>query len=242
MVYHELMRLERRHMPTEFHGEFSALLAMRLQRSRPGPRRFTSSDDHARAYLITGLNNLLLDRHRARQRARKRFVPLATTDTSGKEHDRKRHDVDRVNSPHERLVADQRERQIAEATRQLFDRAIPAISGSLQNPKGFLANIADLRAIFDGDLDVDAIVRREGGTDATYVTVRNRVYQRHKRARAYLLEVPRNKPGDVPRLTEWLAGAGLPEHLAEEVRRLASEVFAPRVDRGDSVPSQEQVS
>ena len=67
--------------------------------------------------------------------------------------------------------------------------------------------------------------------------VRNRVYQRHKRTRAYLLEVPRNRAGGLPRLSEWLRRTRRclrNRELEQEVRRIATEIFAPRVDRGDA--------
>ena len=122
---------------------------------------------------------------------------------------------------------------LEEATTVLFDRAIPDIARSLQNPDGFMANVRDLRAIAADDLTVDAIVDREGGQGEAFVKVRNRVYQRHKRTRGYLLEVPRNKPADLARLSAWLVDAGVRPELEREVRRVAAEVFAPRVDRGD---------
>ena len=132
---------------------------------------------------------------------------------------------------------------VERASAMLFDRAIPAIAATLQNPEGFLTNVADLRAIADEELTVDQIVEREGGHGDAYVKVRNRVYQRHKRTRAYLLEVPRNKPGELPRLTQWLRDAALPTGLEYEVRRIATDIFAPRVDRGDgSTGAQEQDS
>ena len=67
----------------------------------------------------------------------------------------------------------------------------------------------------------------------TFVRTRNRIYQRQKRARGYLLEVPRNRPDDVPRLSAWLAEAALRADLEAAVRAVALFDFAPRVQHGN---------
>lgn len=239
-VFEETTRLARRVLGPDGRDELVSNLLYRLIKNRPGPRRHTADDEGARAYLVRGLRNQEKDAHRRQARHLDRFPPPRERD-SGKARAAGDDDFVDTESPEDILRQNEQERLEAEARRLLFDEAIPAIAKALQNPTGFLANIADLRDIFDDVLSVDAIVTREGGTDETRVTVRNRVYQRHKRARAYLLEVPRNKPDDVPRLTAWLMAAGLSPVLSEEVRRVAHEVFAPRVDRSEAA-SQEQVS
>ncbi|WP_239490716.1 hypothetical protein [Luteitalea sp. TBR-22] len=240
MVFEELSRLARRVVEPAHRDELVSNLLYRLMKNRPGPRRYTADDEGARAYLVRGLRNQEKDAHRRDARQANRCPDPRDRD-SRKARAPEDEDFVDPETPDDNLQQDERARLEAEATRQLFDLAIPAISRSLQNPTGFLANMADLRAIFDGTLSVDQIVAREGGTPETYTTVRNRVYQRHKRARAYLLEVPRNRPDDVPRLTAWLTRAGLPSELTDEVRRVANEVFAPRVDRGEAA-LEEQVS
>lgn len=241
MVFEEMSRLARRTLAPDHRDELVSNLLYRLMKNRPGPGRYAADDEGARAYLVRSLRNQEKDAHRRHGRHLDRFPPLR--DRDGRKP-RAPEDDDFVDpeTAEDILRQAEQDRLEAEAKRQLFDEAIPVIAKELQNPTGFLANIADLRAIFEDDLSVDAIVKREGGTDATYKTVRNRVYQRHKRTRAYLLEVPRNKPDDVPRLTAWLSKAGLAPELADEVRRLAHEVFAPRVDRAATTPSPEPVS
>lgn len=239
MVFEEMSRLARRTVEPAHRDELVSNLLYRLMKNRPGARRHAADDEGARAYLVRGLRNQEKDAHR-RQRRHLDWCPGPRDRNTGKPRPAEDGDFVDRETPEDIRRQRERERLEAEAKRRLFDETVPAIAKDLQNPAGFLANIADLRAIFDDDLTVDAIVTREGGTDGTRVTVRNRVYQRHKRARAYLLEVPRNKPDDVPRLSAWLAKAGLTPELTDEIRRLAHEVFAPRVDRGDA--PQEPVS
>ena len=241
VVYEALVRLARRVVPADHRDAAVQDVLIRLSKNRPGPRRYTSGDSEAEAYLRTALDNKVTDIHRRMQKDRKRWESATV-----EEDDRQKAEkfVDHT-TPEALAIAGQHEVLIGEAMTHLFDRAIPQIAGGLQNPDGFLENIRDLRAIAGDDLTVDAIVEREGGQVDTYVKVRNRVYQRHKRARAYLLEVPANKPAGVPRLTEWLRTSQLPSELEQEIRKLATEVFAPRVERGESragLPPGEQDS
>jgi hypothetical protein len=241
VVYEALVRLARRVVPVDHRDVAVQDVLIRLSKNRPGPRRYTASDNEAEAYLKTALDNKVTDIHRRMQKERRRWESA-----TAEEDDRPKAErfVDRT-TPEALAMAGQHEALIALAITRLFDEAIPQIAGGLQNPDGFLENIRDLRAIADDDLSVDAIVAREGGQVNTYVKVRNRIYQRHKRARAYLLEVPANKPAGLPRLTEWLRESQLPSELEQEIRKLATEVFAPRVERGDArdgAPSREQDS
>jgi hypothetical protein len=241
MVFEEMSRLARRTLDPDHRDELVSNLLYRLMKNRPGPGRYAADDEGARAYLVRGLRNQARDAERQKVRDARWIATPKDRDT-GKPRTARDEDFVDPETAEDILRQAEQDRLEAEAKRQLFDEAIPVIAKELQNPTGFLANIADLRAIFEDDLSVHAIVMREGGTDATYKTVRNRVYQRHKRTRAYLLEVPRNKPHDVPRLTAWLSKAGLAPELADEVRRLAHEVFAPRVDRAATTMSPEPVS
>jgi DNA-directed RNA polymerase specialized sigma24 family protein len=238
MVYEALVRLARRMVPLDLRSVVAQDVLIRLSKNRPGPRRYTSSDGEAEAYLKTALGNRVTDLHRRAQKDRKRWES-PTVDEDDRSPAEKF--VDRT-TPEDLVMADEHEALIGEAMTRLFEDAIPEIAGGLQNPGGFLENIGDLRAIASDDLTVDAIVAREGGQADTYVKVRNRVYQRHKRARAYLLEVPANRPAGVPRLTDWLRRSALAPELEHEIRRLATEVFAPRVDRSDGHAPQEQDS
>jgi len=239
VVYEALVRLARRMVPVDHRSLAVQDVLIRLSKNRPGPRRYTSSDNEAEAYLKTALDNKVTDIHRRAQKDRRRWEsPTAEDD----DHMKAEQFVDHT-TPEALVMAEQHGELIGEAMTRLFDEAIPEIAGGLQNPDGFLENIGDLRAIASDDLTVDTIVAREGGQADTYVKVRNRVYQRHKRARAYLLEVPANKPAGIPRLTEWLRKSALPTELEREIRRIAADVFAPRVDRGDGLTaSQEQDS
>ncbi len=241
MVYDALVRLARRVVPVDHRDSAVQDVLIRLSKGRPGPRRYTASDNEAEAYLRTALDNTVTDIHRRLQKERRRWESATVEDDDRPKPERF---VDRT-TPEALALAGEHEALIGQAMNRLFDEAIPQIAAGLQNPAGFLENIGDLRAIADDDLTVDAIVAREGGQVETYVKVRNRVYQRHKRARAYLLEVPANRPAGLPRLTAWLRQARLSAELEQEIRRLAVEVFAPRVERSDSrdgVPSEEQDS
>lgn len=238
LVYHALVRLAPRVAHPDVRDLVAQDILIRLSTSRPGRRRYTATDGEAEAYLIKALGNRVIDLHRKTQRERARWVSAEPDEDGWAKHEA----VDET-TPEGVAIAHETADRVERATAVLFDQAIPAIAATLQNPEGFLMNVADLRAIADGELTVDQIVEREGGHGDAYVKVRNRVYQRHKRTRAYLLEVPRNKPDELPRLTQWLRDAALPAALEDEVRRIATEIFAPRVDRGDGRPgAQEQDS
>lgn len=227
LVYAALCRLASRVVRRDLRDDVVQDVLIRLSTNRPGARRYTSTEAEAEAYLVRALGNRAIDMHRRTQRDRQMLVS-ATPDDEG----RGGFDAVDTETPEGTAIAHQTEALVAEATSTLFDTALPTIARSLQNPSGFLTNARDLRSIAEGDITIDQIVTREGGRPETYVTVRNRVYQRHKRMRAYLLEVPRNGPADRPRLAEWLASAALAPELEQEVRRVAAEVFAPRVERG----------
>lgn len=234
LVYHVLVRLARRH-GRDVQDEIVQDVLIRLARNRPGPRRYTANDVEAEAYLLKALSNRVTDLHRRMQKERRRWES-STPDEDG--WGRAPEAVD-ATTPEQLLMAAEQGALLDEASTVLFDQAIPDIARSLQNPDGFLANVSDLRAIAADDLSVDTIVAREGGQGDSFVKVRNRVYQRHKRARGYLLEVPRNKPADVARLSAWLVAASIRPELEHEVRRMAAEVFAPRIDRSDRSGAQE---
>jgi DNA-directed RNA polymerase specialized sigma24 family protein len=229
LVYEVLGRLARRYRATDRQAEIVQDVLIRLAKNRPGPRRYTANDVEAEAYLLKALANRVTDMHRRTQKDRKRWES-STPDEEG--WSRAPEAVD-ATTPEALAIAAEQGALLEEATTVLFDRAIPEIARSLQNPDGFIANVRDLRAIAADDLTVEAIVDREGGQGDAFVKVRNRVYQRHKRTRGYLLEVPRNKPTDVARLSAWLVDAAVRPELEREVRRVAAEVFAPRVDRSD---------
>lgn len=228
VVYDVLVRLGRRAVRPDYRDVVVQDVLIRLAKSRPSRRRYTATDGEAEAYLLRALRNQTIDRHRTEQRERARFV----SSEAGDDGFAPLTAVDRT-TPEAVAIAEETGARVAEATTLLFDKAIPAIARTLQNPGGFLTNVDDLRAIAEGDLTIDQIVEREGGRGDAYVKVRNRVYQRHKRTRAYLLEVPPNRAGGLPRLSEWLRDAALSPEIEQEVRRVASEIFAPRVDRGD---------
>lgn len=228
LVYAALSRLAPRIVSAEHRDGVVQDVLIRLYKGRPGSRRYTSTDGEAEAYLVKALGNRVIDLHRKSQKDRKRWVS-ATPDAEGLGG----HEAVDAETPEAVAIAGETRALVSEATTVLFEQALPAIARTLQNAEGFLMNVHDLRAIAGDDLTVDEIVEREGGRGDAFVKVRNRVYQRHKRTRGYLLEVPRNKPTDLPRLSEWLVSAGLPPELDREVRRVAAEVFAPRVERGD---------
>jgi DNA-directed RNA polymerase specialized sigma24 family protein len=243
MVVHEaLVRLARRMVPTDYRDEVTQDVLVRLWKARPSSRRYTSSDGEAEAYLKTALGNRVKDIHRKNKRDRDHLVSATVDDGDSRPPDVF---VER-RTPEDLVIREQRDARddalLGEAMTRLFDEAIPEIARGLQNPGGFLENIADLRAIANDDLTVDAIVEREGGNAESYVKVRNRVYQRHKRARAYLLEVPANNAAGMPRLTEWLCKVKLAFDLTQAIRRLAEEIFAARVDRGNGRASLGQDS
>jgi DNA-directed RNA polymerase specialized sigma24 family protein len=227
VVYHVMVRLGRRTLPADHRDLVVQDVLIRLSKSRPGRLRYTATDGEAEAYLVKALRNRMTDIHRAAQRMRARLVSAEANEDGWAPHEA----VDHA-TPEAVVIAAETDARLTEATTVLFDQAVPAIARSLQNPGGFLTNVDDLRAIAEGDLTVDTIVEREGGSGDAYVKVRNRVYQRHKRTRAYLLEVPPNTAAGLPRLTQWLRDAALSPEREQDVRRIASEIFAPRVDRG----------
>lgn len=235
LVYEVLVRLGRRCAPRDLHSEIVQDVLIRLAKNRPGPRRYTANDVEAEAYLLKALSNRVTDMHRRAQKDRRRWES-STPDEDG--WSRTPEAVD-ATTPEQLAIATEQGALLDEASSVLFERAIPDIARSLQNPDGFLSNVRDLRAIAADDLSVDAIVEREGGQGDSFVKVRNRVYQRHKRTRGYLLEVPRNKPADVARLSAWLVDAAMRPDLEREVRRVAAEVFAPRIDRSERAVMQE---
>ncbi len=228
LVYGALTRLAQRAVDRDRRDEVVQDVLVRLYTSRPGARRYTSTDGEAEAYLLRALGNRQIDMHRQAQKIRRREVS-ATPDEEG----RGGYEAVDNDNPEQTAIARQTEALVEKARTTLFEQALPTIAKSLQNPAGFLMNADDLRAIAEDETTVDEIVDREGGRGDTFAKVRNRVYQRHKRMRAYLLESPRNAPRDVPRLSEWLAGAMLAPELEVEVRRVAAEIFAPRIERGD---------
>ncbi len=228
VVYDVMVRLGRRALSADHRDLVVQDVLIRLSKSRPGRLRYTANDGEAEAYLMKALRNRMIDIHRTVQRERARWVSSEADDDGWAPLEA----VDHA-TPEAVAIAEETGALVAEATTRLIDHAIPAIARTLQNPGGFLTNVDDLRAIAEGDLTIDQIVDREGGSGDAYVKVRNRVYQRHKRTRAYLLEVPPNRAGGLPRLTEWLRDAALSPELEQEVRHIAAEIFAPRVDRGD---------
>lgn len=235
VAYHALVRLARRVGARDRQDEVVQDVLIRLSKSRPGPRRYTVTDVEAEAYLMRALSNRVKDMHRHTQRERRRLESLTPADDAAV---RPVDAIDRE-TPEQVAIAGEHAALLDEAAAVLFDRAIPEIARTLQNPDGFLANVNDLRAIADEELTVDAIVTRESGGRGDFVKVRNRVYQRHKRTRGYLLEVPANTPTHVPRLSAWLVHAAVRPELEHEVRRVAAEVFAPRVDRRDAATDVE---
>lgn len=212
----------------------------RLMKNRPGPRRFTSTDAEAEAYLIRALKNHQLDYLRRKQQE----LVTHTSLTASSDDERRPLDVADAGPSIEATLQGEQDdtlrRDVAEAAVDvLYDRALPAIATTLQQPDGFLETAADLRRIALDGLEVDVIVEREGGSGPSFKRVRDRVYQRHKRTRAYLLESPRNRPHDVPRLSRWLADSGLTPDMQDAVRRAAHHIFAPRVIRQGAGSAQD---
>jgi DNA-directed RNA polymerase specialized sigma24 family protein len=232
-IWRELDRLARAivHVPGIEPQDVSSMLLVRLMRLGPGRRgREVATEGEAQAFLRCCIKNQVRDILRKRGRRPQEVSMHPDEDGFGGYEA-----VDPLTA--EDILMEQHDEAMAlqyltEATRLLYEEAIPVIAGKLQNAQGFRESVEDLRAIARGHVTMEDIVRREGGVDGTFERVRNRVYQRHKRTRAYLLDVPTNRPTNLPRLTEWLRDAALDPKLDAAVRIVAQRDFAPRVVHG----------
>lgn len=244
LVYAKLGSLGRKVVPEPWRDDVVNDVLVRLMKNRPGPRRYTSSDGEATGYLVTALKNRWRDSASRDGEDRRRLTSTTSEDEDRPDRELRDPGADIRSVLIERESESARARLLGEADRILYDEAIPAIASTLREGEGFLANVRDIRAIAREDATIDDIVAREQRDGDTYVRTRNRIYQRQKRARGYLLEVPRNRPGDVPRLSAWLAGAALRPELEAAVRAVALFDFAPRVQHGDpqSPPDDEAMS
>jgi DNA-directed RNA polymerase specialized sigma24 family protein len=244
LVYTTLCTLARKVVPEPKRDDVVNDVVVRLMKNRPGPRRYTSSDGEAIGYLVTALKNRWRDSASRDGDERKRL-----TSTTAEDDDRSDRELRDPTADIRSLLIDRESqsaqaRLLAEADQVLYQQAIPAIARTLREGDGFLANVRDIRAIAREAATIDEMVAREQRDGDTFVRTRNRIYQRQKRARGYLLEVPRNRPDDVPRLSAWLAGAALRPDLEAAVRAVALFDFAPRVQHGEphSPPDDEALS
>ena len=233
LVYATLCSLGRRVVPAGKRDDVVNDVVLRLMKNRPGPRRYTSTDAEANGYLVTALKNMLRDSVNRDRDELHRLVSTTPDDDDGRPRDLPSPDPDirTVLIDHQDQTASAA--LLAEADQVLYDRAIPAIARTLREGDGFLATVRDIRAIAREATTIDEIVAREQRDNDTFVRTRNRIYQRQKRTRGYLLEVPRNRPDDVPRLSAWLIDAALTPEVEEAVRAVAHFDFAPRVQHGN---------
>ncbi|AMY12867.1 hypothetical protein LuPra_06151 [Luteitalea pratensis] len=234
IVYAALEALARRVVPEPKRGDVVNDVVMRLMKNRPGPRRYTSTDAEATGYLVTALKNMLRDSINRDRDDLHRLVSTTPDDDDGRPRDLPSPDLDIRSVLIDRENHTANSALLAKADQVLYERAIPAIAGTLREGDGFVATVRDIRAIAREITTIDDIVTREQRGNDTFVRTRNRIYQRQKRARGYLLEVPRNRPDDVPRLSAWLIGAALARELEEAVRGVARSDFAPRVQHGSN--------
>lgn len=244
MAYEALLALARRVVPAAKRDDVVNDVVLRLMKNRPGPRRYTATDAEANGYLVTALKNMLRDSANRDRDELHRLVSTTPDDEDGRPRDLPAPDPD-IRS----VLIDNQEHSVgsallATADQVLYEQAIPAIARTLREGDGFLATVRDIRAIARESTTIDDIVARERRGDDTFVRTRNRIYQRQKRTRGYLLEVPRNRPDDVPRLSAWLRGASLAADVEEAVRAIAHFDFAPRVQHGSAtqVPPDEVMS
>ncbi len=232
-VYAALGTLGRRVVPASHRDDVVDDVLVRLMKNRPGARRYTASDGEATAYLITALKNRYRDEIGRSAGRGARLVSLTAGDDDRDDRDL----PDTAPRVDDTLIGDERrvagERLLVEADQVLYEQAIPAIARTLREGDGFIANVRDIRAIARETTSIEELVAREQRDGDTFVRTRNRIYQRQKRTRGYLLEVPRHRPSDVPRLSAWLAEASLRHDLDEAVRNIARQDFAPRVQHGD---------
>jgi len=244
MVYDALLSLARRVVPVGKRDDVVNDVVLRLMKNRPGPRRYTSTDAEANGYLVTALKNMLRDSANRDRDDMHRLVSTTPDDEDGRPRDLAAPDPD-IRS----VLIDRQDQMtsaalVAAADQVLYEQAIPAIARTLREGDGFLATVRDIRAIARETTTIDDIVAREQRAEDTFVRTRNRIYQRQKRTRGYLLEVPRNRPDNVPRLSAWLKDAALPSEVEEAVRAVAHFDFAPRVQHGGAtqVPPDEVMS
>lgn len=244
MVYAALLALARRVVPADKRDDVVNDVVLRLMKNRPGPRRYTSTDAEANGYLVTALKNMLRDSANRDRDELHRLVSTTPDDEDGRPRDLPAPDPDIRSVLIERQDHVANSALVAAADQVLYEQAIPAIARTLREGDGFLATVRDIRAIARETTTIDDIVAREQRGEDTFVRTRNRIYQRQKRTRGYLLEVPRNRPDDVPRLSAWLKDAALALEVEEAVRAVAHFDFAPRVQHGSAtqVPPDEVMS
>ncbi len=236
LIYTTLTTLARRVVPDSHRDDVVNDVVVRLMKNRPGPRRYTASDGEATGYLVTALKNRWRDGLSRDGEDRRRL-----TSTTSEDDDRADRELQDPAADIRSVLIEKESRAahaelLTAAESMLYDQAIPAIAKTLREGDGFIANVRDIRAIARETATIDEMVAREQRDGDTYVRTRNRIYQRQKRARGYLLEVPRHRPDDVPRLSAWLAAAALRPELEAAVRAVAVFDFAPRVQHGDTQP------
>ena len=234
MVYTALVALARRVVPADKRDDVVNDVVVRLMKNRPGPRRYTCTDAEANGYLVTALRNMLRDSASRDRDDLHRLVSTTPDDEDGRARDLPAADPDIRSVLIDREDHTANAALLAEADQVLYEKAIPAIARTLREGDGFVATVRDIRAIARETTTIDDIVAREQRETDTFVRTRNRIYQRQKRTRGYLLEVPRNRPDDVPRLSAWLIGAALAPAVEQAVRAVAHFDFAPRVQHGSN--------
>jgi DNA-directed RNA polymerase specialized sigma24 family protein len=223
LVHDELQRLARIVERQEDPRDLAHDALLKLIRLGPRYERVTSE----RAFLTTCLRNLQRDRWRRDGRARMVSIHPDEDGSGGLELADPDNPEDLAMETEQAVDARTR---LAEALHVLYADAIPSIAKTLQQPAGFLVSVDDIRSLAADPLAIRGIVAREQREGETFVRARNRVYQRHKRTKAYTEQ----------RLGPWLASAGLPASLDEAVRRIARRDFAPRVERGAGKGNSEE--
>jgi DNA-directed RNA polymerase specialized sigma24 family protein len=215
LVHEELQKLARIVERLEDPRDLAHDALLKLIRLGPRYERVTSE----RAFLMTCLRNLQRDRWRRDGRARMVSIHPDEEGSGGLE-------LPDPDNPEALAIETEQavdtRSLLARALQVLYGDAIPSIATTLQQPAGFLVSVEDIRSLAADPLAIRGIVAREQRDGETFVRARNRVYQRHKRTKAYVEQ----------RLGPWLAAAGLAAWREEAVRRVARRDFAPRVERG----------
>lgn len=219
-IWDALRRVARRALPGHQDADaFVSNVAMRLLLNGPRGTQMTgpTSDAAVEAYLYTSLRNQWRDLQR-----KTRGHHSLDDDEPGR---LLQIEVDhRSASPFadalELVAAEQGEALMADATRVLYEHALPAVAGTHRDAQGFALTVRDVRDLTREAITIEAIVAREGLPPGS--TSHNRLYKRHQRTRTRFLDG----------LTAWLATEALPPHLDLAVRRVAQHDMTARVVRG----------
>lgn len=213
VVYAALQRLARRVVHDgDLHEDVASEVACSLVCAGPlDPRTLPDTAEGAEAYLVRSLKNRHIDWLRKRSGHR---APASLDDVP----EPRQPDVftpDDLDGPLRRQL-------LAEATRVLYDRAVPDIARQAPgrfDRDGFTRAIGELRDLARQRTTVDALLVAAHG--ACTADGRNRLYKQHERARSRLLA----------ELPPWLREAQLAPLLDTAVRNVAVVELAPRVDR-----------